>query len=393
MSGQADPSTIGLQALDRKDYAQAEQAFSKLTVSDPHNYSALFNLALAETGLKETSKAMDLYRRVLAEKPGLYEAELNLGILLLREKQQNDALPLLRDAARQKPGEARPERYLGDALLAAEKPAEAADAYRAALKADPKMASAELGLGQAFLRTGQLDDAAAHYTQAAALDPSLKSFLLQLADGYVQANRNEQALPLLAQFPEDAGAREEAGRLYLASNRTADAVHEFEAAVSLSPTSANRLALAAAYLKNNKPNQAAPIISEALAADPNNYDLRMALGRIYRDKRDFPAAAREFSAAAKLKPDSVEAWNEATSVLVMNNQLPEALAALDQVRRLHGETPGDFFYRAMVLDKLRQIKPALENYRQFLAVSGGKFPDQEFIARQRSRILEQESKR
>jgi hypothetical protein len=33
------------------------------------------------------------------------------------------------------------------------------------------------------------------------------------------------------------------------------------------------------------------------------------------------------------------------------------------------------------------------NYQRFLAVSGGKFPDQEFIARQRSRILEREATR
>jgi len=119
----------------------------------------------------------------------------------------------------------------------------------------------------------------------------------------------------------------------------------------------------------------------------------MALGRIHRDKRDYLAAANEFLAAARLKPDSVAAWNEAVSVLVLGEQYPQALAALDKVHNLNADTAGDFYYRAMVLDKLHQVKPALASYQRFLELSQGKHPDQEFVARQRSRILEKEASR
>jgi hypothetical protein len=47
----------------------------------------------------------------------------------------------------------------------------------------------------------------------------------------------------------------------------------------------------------------------------------------------------------------------------------------------------------MVLDKLHQVKPALASYQRFLELSQGKHPDQEFVARQRSRILEKEASR
>jgi hypothetical protein len=79
--------------------------------------------------------------------------------------------------------------------------------------------------------------------------------------------------------------------------------------------------------------------------------------------------------------------------MVMAEEYPQALAALDKVHALKAETPGDFYFRAMILDKLHQVKPALASYRHFLQVSDGKFPDQEFIARQRSRILEKEASR
>ena len=54
---------------------------------------------------------------------------------------------------------------------------------------------------------------------------------------------------------------------------------------------------------------------------------------------------------------------------------------------------GDYYYRAISLEKLRQPKPAMEAYRQFLAADGGKMPDQEFQARQRIRIIENELNR
>lgn len=392
-AGQNDPQAAGLQALDHQDYQQAEKIFSSIAAADPKDYSAFFNLALAETGLHQDDPAAEHYKQVLALKPGLYEAELNLGILCLRDHRAADAVPLLRNAAKQKPQQARVQRYLGDGLVATGDLTAAAEAYRAALATDPKMAAAELGLGQALVRQGKLDEAAPHYRQAAALNPNLKSYELEIAVAFSKANRADEAIAFLKEFPGDPGAREELGRLYLQSNRPADAVPEFKATVDMSPTPGNRLALATAYLKNNQPDLAEPILEQALAATPDDYDLHMAVGRIRRDRHDYAVAADQFVTAAKLKPDSIEAWNEAASAFVLAEQYPQALAALDKIHSLNADKPGDYYYRAIVLDKLHQIKPALASYRQFLAMSQGKFPDQEFIARQRSRILEREANR
>lgn len=391
--GQTNPQAEGLQALDRRDYRRAEQIFTKLAAADPKDYSALFNLALAETALNEGNEAAEHYKQTLALKPNLYEAELNLGILYLREQRPADAEPLLRDAAKQKPNQARPLRYLGDSLLAGGDFNGAADAYCQALAVDPKLAPAHLGLGQSLAREGKLDDALPHYRQATELDSKLNSYLLELAVAFSKANRPDDAIPLLKGFPNDAGAREELGRLYLAARRPADAVPEFQAAAQLSPTPANKLALATAYLQNHQPDLAAPILEQALASNPNDYELRMAVGRLHRDKHEYARAAGEFVASAKLKPDSVEAWNEAATAYVLAELYPQGLAALDQVHRLNAEKAGNFYLRAIVLDKLHQVKPALASYQRFLALSQGHYPDQEFIARQRSRILQKEANR
>jgi tetratricopeptide (TPR) repeat protein len=69
---------------------------------------------------------------------------------------------------------------------------------------------------------------------------------------------------------------------------------------------------------------------------------------------------------------------------------PQSLAAFDKARALGEDTPGNWFLRAIILDKLHQVKPALEAYQRFLSMSDGKNPDQEFQARQRARILQRE---
>ena len=378
----------GLAALDQKDYQTAEQIFSRLAAADPHDYAARFNLALAETALGKDAEAIERFRQTLELKPGLYEAQLNLGMLYLRNRRPADAAPLLSAAAASKPGDARVERYLGDSLLATGRLAEATDAYGKVLAADPKSAPAELGLGQALLRQSRIDEALPHLRKAAALDPSLRSFLLEAATSLEKANRTDEAAGLLMEFQGDAGAQEELGRIYLGQNKLADAIAAFSRAVALSPTSANQLALASAYLKNNQPDLATPILEKAVNDRPDDYDLHIVVGRLHRDRRDFRAAAEQFLIASRLKPDSVEPLNEAIGVLVLAEQYETALALLDKVHAMRADTPGNLYYRALLLDKLHQPKPALVAYRQFLANSGGKYPDQEFIARQRARVLE-----
>jgi cytochrome c-type biogenesis protein CcmH/NrfG len=132
------------------------------------------------------------------------------------------------------------------------------------------------------------------------------------------------------------------------------------------------------------------VIEKVLAADPNDLELRMLHGRILRDQRKFPDAARDFFAATKLKPDSVDAWSELASILVVAEDYPGALAALDRLAALHAEKAGHVFFRAIVLDKIHQQKPAIESYQRFLAMSNGENPNEEFQARQRVKILERE---
>jgi tetratricopeptide (TPR) repeat protein len=387
---QTNLSEQGLKALDEKRYQAAVDSFTQAVAADPKDYSLHFNLALAYSLMGKNAQAIPEYKKTLELKPGLFEAELNVGISLLREKQAADAVPYLTDAAGQNPKQYRPNFYLGEALLGAGDPAKAEPAFAAALAIDPMGAPAELGLAHAQAKQQHLDAAADHFKKAAELNPSYRDDLLELGSLYETAQQPEQAMAIYRQFPDNPGAQERLGELLLKADRPADAIPCFQAAVAKSPTEANRAALAEAYLKNKEPDKALPVVEQILAADPDNFEIRMLHGRIIRDQRKFPEAAEEFARASKLQPDAPQAWSELAGVLVMAEDYPRALAALDRVAALHAEKPGHVFLRAIVLDKMRDLKPALASYQRFLELSHGEFPNQEFQARQRAKTLERE---
>ncbi len=385
----SDPVADGTKALEQGRYEAAAEAFAKAVAADPKNYYAHFNLALAYTFLHRDAEGVAEYRKTLELKPGLYEAQLNAGILLLREKKPAEAAPLLNAAVEQKPREFRPRYYLADAQLQTDQPAVAEENFRLAVEADPKEPAARLGLARALARQGKLAEAAPQFRQAAALDPGHPDALLELADLYEKNKQPEEAIALYRQFPGNVGAEERLGALLIETRQYPEAVSLLERAFAADATDANRVALAQAYVLNGQTAKAVPLLQQAVAAAPANYELRMAYARALRDLRQFPAAAAQFQEAARLKPDDPRAWSELGAAAYMAGALQDALAAFDRARDLGENTPGNWFLRAIILDKLRQLKPALEAYQRFLALSQGN-PDQEFQARQRARIIQKE---
>lgn len=380
----------GLKALDAGNSGQAIESFTKAVAADPADYSAHFNLALAYSMSNQDALAIPEYQKTLELHPGLYEAQLNLSMSLLNQKEFALAIPLLKAAVEQRPMEFKPVYYLAVALLENKQVTEAIIEFQKAVEMDAGSAGAELGLGQALARDGHRNEAEPHYRKAANIERAYHSYLLELAGLFEEHGEAPQALDIYREFPDDPGAQERAGVLLLQTGQNAAAISTLEPVVKKSPTPANQVALAHAYLQEKQLAKAEPLAAAGVTAAPEDFELRMFYGRILRDERKFPLAAEQFSAATKIKPDAAQAWTELAGVLIMAEQPLEGLAALDKVHALGAETSGHFYLRAITLDRLKKNKEALEAYNQFLAASKDVNPDQEFIARQRVKVLEKE---
>lgn len=387
----------GVKALDANQPAAAESLLQQAVAAAPDDYTAHFNLALALSLQQKDAEAIAEYRKTLDLKPGLYQANLNLGMLLLRNKRPGEAAPVLKDAvdapSNSAQQSARANLYYAQALFDTGDLAQAEPRYRAAVEADPGSAAAQSGLAHILLKESKLAEAAEHFRSASSLDPHYHDGLLELAGAFESAGKPQDAIAIYREFPENAAAKERLAQLLLNNGDPAGAIPNLELAVKTSPTTANRLALADAYKLNKQTDKVIEQLQLAVAADPASSDLRMDLGRELRDAHKAPEAAQQFVAASKIRPDDVKVWNELATIYVVNADYVDGLAALDRVRALGKELPGDFYYRAICLERLRQLKPAVEAYRQFLAGDGGKMPDEEFRARQRVRILENELNR
>jgi tetratricopeptide (TPR) repeat protein len=387
---QADFTTEGMKALDEGKYDSAVQAFRKAIDADSKDYFAHFNLAMAYTLLQQDPEAVAEYRKTLELKPGLYEAELNAGIVLLRQKNPIEALPLFEEAAGKKPQEFRPRYYLAESQLQTGDYAHAEESYKLAIALDAKSASAQLGMAETLVQEGRLGDADAYFHQAAQLEPKYRGYLLEIADLYEKASQNSEAIRIYREFPDNPAAQTRLGELLLETKHFEDAVPRLEEAYAKDPSPANRSDLAAAYVLTRKTDKALPLLGQSVAAEPANYDLRMMYARALRDKRQFEPAANQFYAAAKLRSAEAKPWTELGGMLYMAGDLPQALTAFEQAAAKGESSAGNWFLRAIILDKLRQIKPAKDAYEHFLAMSQGKNPNQEFQARQRVRILQRE---
>ena len=387
-----DYNAEGMKALEAGKYQDAADDFTKAVGADAKDYYAHFNLAQAYGLLHRNAEGIAEYRTVLELKPGLYEAELNQGILLMRQNEPGEALPLFGQAAEQKPQEFLPRYSLAAAQYQTGSLSDAEDSYRRALEIDPKSAPAESGLAHTLLRENKAADAAPHFERAAELDAKYRNGLLELADAYEKNGQKMDAAAIYRQFPERADIQERLGRMMLETRQYTDALPRLEAAYAASQTEANRAPLAAAYVFTGQLDRALPLLQQSIAAEPGNFDLRMMYAKALRDRKQYAPAAAQFVEAARVRPNDPKAWTEAAGMFYMIGQYDQSLAAFDRARDLGDNTPGVWFMRAIILDKTRQLKPALEAYRQFLAISKGN-PDQEFQARQRARIIQHELER
>jgi tetratricopeptide (TPR) repeat protein len=378
----------GDRALDAKQYDLAITSFSRAAEAEPGNVAPRFQLALTLSLIGKHADAIPQYEKVLVLQPGLYEAQVNLALSYINTNKPDAAIPHLRAAVEQKPGDFRPALYLAQSLLATKQFAEAEAAFKKALAIEAMSAPAEAGVALALGYQGKVDEAAPHFQQAFNLDRTYRSSFVELAQLYEAAGRTKEAITFYRMFPDNPVALERLGVLLTEAGELPEAITALKDVVEKSPTPLRRIALAQAYVRNKQTAKAEAAIAEVVKTEPRDIELRLFYGKLLRDQRKFSQAAQEFLAVTKLDAKSAEAWSELGNVQIIAGEYAGALTAFDHVKALGAERPATAFYRGVALDRLNQFPEAIESYNQFLATNQGKFPDQEFQARQRVKTLE-----
>lgn len=423
---QNDPTVynlIGYLYLTQSNPAAAIPDLQTTVRLKPDNLDARNNLGNALQQQQRYSEAAEQYRYVLdhfTPTPGLEPARIkfNLATALGQAGKTDEALTLFGELAAAPSPDAATLKNYGFFLAKAGRNAEAADVLRKAAEQDPKDASVWLSAGELYAKTQRYDEAIATLTKAVGpeVDPKLGSggqYDAYFALGEANAAKSnipeaikdfdraaslqpQNAVPVYNKgvLQEQAGLKSDAEASYrsaLAKNpgsvQTQTALGLLLADEGKSVESATLLAQAAPklaqdakaaliyarlgdqYAKQNNYASADQARRQALALDPNNVDVRLALAASDLARRLYVAALVQYDAAANLRPADPAIQNGRGVAYKNLKQYPKALAAFQQALRLDPSNAQVQNNIGVLYELLGNKAAAISAYKKALALN------------------------
>jgi predicted Zn-dependent protease len=384
-----------------QNYTKARSLLLPWLAAHPDDARALFDLAYLEDAENHPDAAVADYKKSIDADPKRFESRLSYGLLLAREGHPQEAQEQLTRAVTLTPDPPNPiaqaqayralarlerttdpaaaKEHLLDALhIGPEQPDDllltaeiataneddetAEAAYRQLLTRQPESSEATAGLVHLLLKEKKYPEADQLLRTAISRDPDNPALNSQLASTLTYEGKKDEALAILEKLhtlkPDDP----------LIGGMLADA-----------------------YTQSGNPEKGEPILVGLVKKYPQNADLLNSLAESILQQHRYPEAITAFQAAIKVSPENPEDWMDLAIAASMDKQYPLVLQSLSMRAKFAEENAGSNFLRATAYDNLHQKKEAVEYYKKFLAVSAGKFPDQEWQAQHRLIALEPKS--
>jgi len=389
-------------AIASSDWKTAAARLDAYLQTHATDARALFDAGYVADHQDQLDRAAAFYRRAVEANPNSFESHLGLGLLLARQGKRDEAHSELIAATTLDPGESGPElkarawRALArldkpgpdgegnanvasnellealkisretadDTLLAADlaedsgKHDAAEAAYRRVLASDPKSVAANSGLAHVLIERKQYPEAEKLVRAALQLEPESPVLSAQLAT-VLAAQNNADALPLLQKL---------------------HAAHPENLAIT--GMLADVLAEAGDAPGSDK------LYTMLLGKNPDDISLLVSHGQNLVRQQQYTQALAVFDKATKLDSANADAWTGIAFSASKLHQPSLAIHALTMRSKFLPDVSATYFLWATSYDTLNDKVAAITYYHHFLESSGGKFPDQEWQAKQRLLVLE-----
>ncbi|MGB7264489.1 MAG: tetratricopeptide repeat protein [Terracidiphilus sp.] len=383
-------------AIAASDWKTAEAKLDSYLIAHPTDARALFDAGYVADAQNRLDDAAALYRRAIAADPKSFEAHLSLGLLLARLGKPAEARPELAAATTLDPGVADPTlkarawRALAG-IDRASNPATASNDLLEALKFTPETTSDTLLAAELAEQTGQNDAAEAAYRRVLAKEPASVPATIGLVHLLILRKQYADAEPLLraalVKAPDDPTLTAELATV-LADQDKAEALpllQKLHAAHPADPAIARMLAAVLADASDFAGSDQLDV--HLLAATPDDPDLLVAHGQNLVHLGELAQAFAAFDKATQIAPANVDAWSGLAFTASRAARPGITLHALTMRSRYAPENASTLFLWATAYDSLHQKQQAVDYYHQFLDAAAGKFPNQEWQARQRLQAL------
>jgi predicted Zn-dependent protease len=381
----------------KSDWKAAEAKLDPWLAAHPADARALFAAGYVADAQNRLHDAAALYRRAVQANPQSFEAHLSLGLLLARENKPADARPELAAATGLDPGDAGPALKARAWRALAEidqdtDPAQASNDLLEALKLTPETSADTLLAASLADRAGEYQAAEAAYRRILAKDPKSAPANAGLAHLLIARKQYPQAETFLRaaleQSPGDTALTAQLATV-LAAQDKAEALPLLQTLHDAHPTDPAITRMLAAVLADAGDAAGSDHLYTALlAAAPNDPALLLAHGQNLIGMLRYPEAFAAFDKATQLDPANPDGWSGLAFSASRTHQPSITLHALTMRSKYLPEVPSTYFLWATAYDTLHQKAEAAAYYHRFLDASAGKFPDQEWQARQRLILLE-----
>lgn len=401
----AGPVAEAESAIVKRDWKTAETRLDAWLATHGTDARALFDAGYVADEQNRLDDAAGLYRRAAQADPKRFETHLLLGMLLARQGKLDEARPELMEATTLDPGDggealkARAWRAL--AQIDAPVPGKKGDVTQAsndllqALKLSPETPEDTLLAANLAGDAGQNDEAEAAFRRVLAKDPKSHraqeglAHLLLKEKKYPEAETALRAA--LIQFPDDPGLTAQlAESLAAQDNEEALPLLEKLHAAHPQDQAITRL-LADVLTQSGDAGGADKLYLVLLAKSPNDEDLLMAHGENLTRQLRYAEAYAVFDKVTKLDDANGDAWSGLAFAASKTGRPEVTLHALTMRSKYLPEAPSTYFLWATSYDTLHQKPQAIFYYHHFLDASAGKFPDQEWQAKQRLLLLEKKN--
>ena len=392
-------------AIVKSDWKAAEAKLDAYLATHPTDGRALFDAGYVADAQNRLEAAAGFYKRATEANPQSFEAHLSLGLILARQNKLDQARPELEAATKLDPGEAGPalKARAWRALAQVDKPgpdhpgdaAQASVELLEALKLTPETPADTLLAANLAEASGQTDAAEAAYRRILARDPHSTEANAGLAHLQIAQKQYPEAETFLraalAQSPNDTVLKAQLATVLVAQDK-AEALPLLEELHAAHPENdaLTRMLADVDAEAGDVPGSDALYVS-LLAKKPNDPELLVAHGQDLTRQRKYGEAFAEFDKATKIDPNSGDGWAGLAFVASKMGQPATTLHALAMRSKFLPEAPATYFLWATSYDTMHDKDKAVMYYHHFLESAAGKFPDQEWQAKQRLIVLEKKN--
>ena len=272
----------GILRGQNKQYALATADLTEALRLTPNDVYAQFGLAEVLGYNKQYAESIALYRKALAQEEDNQKGRVQLGLVLSYASQGKEALAEFDTVLKANPANVSAQIGKADTLARMQRYPESIALYESILQAEPRNRRANAGLAEVFIYSKQYTKALAIYDKLLAADSKDINVAVDRGRAFGYAGMHREAVkalrPIVAEHPENVDAR-----LYLA------------AALADSGDRAMR-------------DEAISHYNTLIAADPNDWDAHLGLGRVLSYQGRTREAEAEFRRVIAARPKDPNAY-------------------------------------------------------------------------------------